>query len=222
MPPVTGKLAVLLGGDGAGKSSVLRKLRELRPDWSYASIDPPELYPLPGLDYMNWALETPPRTYITTWGPLSRASFLAHALSLCYEERIAPALARGEIVLCDSYHYRVRAKERMLRSPGAYLVAALAGLMRVPDLVMWLDVDPQTAWLRNGGLCQDYETIKDHSFEGFREMQEGVKKLILDDLAGVPVRFINGTASVTDVATEVTSAVSALAGPGMATPAPAR
>jgi thymidylate kinase len=215
MHTVNGHLIVLLGGDGAGKSSVLRRLREVRPGWSYASIDPADLYPLPGLNYMDWAATTPPRTYIGVWEPLSRASFLAHVLSLCYEERILPELARGNTVICDSYYYRIWAKEQMLSSPGSELVAALGRLMRRPDLALWLDVDTATAWQRSGMRCEAYEAVGDRSYEGFLRMQEGVRRLVLDELAAGPLRHIDASRPVEDIAAEVIREISAVAAPSL-------
>lgn len=48
-------------------------------------------------------------------------------------------------------------------------------------------------------------------------MQEGVRTLILYDLTDVPVRFIDQTRPVADVAAEVASAVSAVTGATRAT-----
>lgn len=211
MPGMTGRLAVLLGGDGSGKSSVLQRLREQRPQWQCASIDPADLYPLPGLDYMNWALETPPRTYIKAWGPIGRATFLAHVMGLCYEERIHPALAAGRTVVCDSYHYRIWAKEQMLGSAGADVVAALGAALRPPDLLVWLGVDPITAWHRNGQSCQAYEAVGGRTFEGFRAMQEGVRRLVLEAVSSLPLTLIDANRPLSEVTADVAAAVAGLA-----------
>lgn len=191
---------MVLGGDGAGKSSALRLLQAMRPDWAYASIDPHALYPIEGLDYMNWALRTPPRHYLDRMGPRVRASFLTHVLSLCYEERVLPELRQDRLVVCDSYHYRVRAKERMLGPTGEPLVAALAGGMRVPDLAVWLEVSPGMAWERLGRKCRTYEAVPECTREGFERMQTGVRDLVLGSyLDGVPVETIDGASPVEEV-----------------------
>lgn len=192
---------MVLGGDGAGKTSALNLLQAMRPDWAYASIDPQALYPIDGLDYMDWALRTPPRHYLDRMGPRVRASFLTHVLSLCYEERVLPELRRDRLVVCDSYHYRVRAKESVLGSEGEPLVAALAAGMRVPDLVVWLEVSPATAWERLGRRCRTYEAVPECTWEGFERMQTGVRDLVLGRyLDGVPVEIVDGALPVEEVA----------------------
>lgn len=206
-----GVLAVVIGADGSGKTSVLAELRRRRADWSFASIDPADLYPIPGLDYMNWALDVHPRTYAARMGSLSRASYLAHTLGLLHDERLTPALDRGGIVVCDSYHYRVRAKEHLLGSAGAALLDALAECTRSPDLIVWLEVPLVTAWRRNGCSCNFYEAIGECSWDGFRRMQAGVRRLVLTRYAAdVPVRCVDATRPIRQVADDVIAAIAAI------------
>jgi thymidylate kinase len=214
-----GTLVVLVGPDNAGKSSVLRELRRLRPDWPSGSIDPDDLYPIPGLDYLNFALETHPRVYCARMGPLGRTSWMVHALSLLYEYRIRPELDQGRLVICDSLHYRVQAKEELLDSPGAAVVQAFGAQLRRPDLVIWLDVPLETSWRRGGESCQYYEAIGEPTWEGYRRMQSGVRDLILTRYAAdVPTRVVDGSASLTNVVEAVIGAIDEVAGPDARAP----
>jgi thymidylate kinase len=209
----SGALVVLVGPDNVGKSSVLRELRWLRPDWPSGSIDPADLFPLPGLDYLNFALETHPRVFCEPMGPLGRTSWFVHSLSLLYEYRLLPELDRGRLVLADSLHYRIQAKEELLGSPGAAVMETLGRQLRRPDLVVWLDVPLEVSWRRGGESCKYYEALGELTWEGYRRMQEGVRDLILNRYVdGIPTRLVDGTAPVGVVAGQIVRVVEEVMG----------
>jgi thymidylate kinase len=206
-----GRLIVLLGGDGSGKTTVQRAIGRSRPEWLCTSFNPRDLYPLPGLEHMNWALRTHPAVYVQRMRDLGRATYLTHTLALLAEERVLPALAAGRVVVCDSFWYRVLAKERALGSPGAGVVAALAEALPAPDLAVWLDIDPRTAWERQGRTCGFYETLGRPTCTDFARMQAAVRAEVLGDLlADVPTVVVEGERSRAAVAGEVIQAVEAV------------
>lgn len=68
-------------------------------------------------------------------------------------ERIAPALGRGAVVVCDRFFDSTSAYQRAGRGLDAALVDeanALACGGTVPDVTLWIDVDPAQALARAG------------------------------------------------------------------------
>ena len=64
------------------------------------------------------------------------------------ERVIAPALARGEIVLCDRFTDATFAYQGFGRGQGLDVLATLEAWVQVglqPDLTLWFDVDPRLA-----------------------------------------------------------------------------
>jgi thymidylate kinase len=135
-------------------------------------------------------------------------------LSLLYEYRLLPELDRGRLVIADSLHYRVRAKEELLGSPGAAVLEALGRQLPRPDLVVWLDVPLETAWRRGGESCKYYEAMGELTWEGYRRMQEGVRELVLNRYVdGIPIRLVDGSPPVDAVAGQIVRVVEEVAGP---------
>ncbi|WP_329239193.1 hypothetical protein OG417_37200 [Actinoallomurus sp. NBC_01490] len=147
----TGFLAVILGPDGAGKTTLSRELRTLAADWHFASLQPEDLYPLDEIpEYNLWALSTHPREYVAHMRPLTRVSFFTHVLSMAWEYRMRPHLEAGGVVVSDSYWYRATVKESVHNPEAAFLLEKLAATMPDPHLVIWLDMPLTESWRRNG------------------------------------------------------------------------
>lgn len=79
------------------------------------------------------------------------------------EESIRPALAQGKIVLCDRFNDSTIAYQGHARKLGMDVVAHLCDIVcgeTVPDLTLFLDVDPQE------GLKRARRTHKEHAPTG--------------------------------------------------------
>jgi len=78
-----------------------------------------------------------------------RANSLLHAADFAdrYERIIAPALARGEIVVCDRYLYTALARDTARGLEKAW-VARLYTDARTPDLTLFIDTPPTVALAR--------------------------------------------------------------------------
>lgn len=103
---------------------------------------------------------------------------------------VHPALARGDLVVVDRYtHWRVAAGGAALvdrvAEPVGYVRAVHEPVSRRPDLVLYLDVDPETAVER----ADDPATADRTAF--LREVRENYERLVDDD----PERFVRIDAS---------------------------
>ena len=191
----SGFLCVLLGSDGSGKTSLYNAIRHQRPEWKYISAQPDELYPMSGLEYMNWALETHPRSYVKKLKPLTRSLFFMKTLAIEYEYHIKPALQGGRIVVCDSYFYRFLAKEMIQNTEGSKLFTHLRKFFPLPNLTLWMEVPAMVAYKRAQPLSS-FEYGIDSSYSGFSDFQNQVQNLVREMVTGVPMHELDGARSV--------------------------
>lgn len=131
--PKRGKLAVLVGIDGAGKTSVL------------ASLDRPH-YVLSHWSRTRLAESLPekPGAMIKGMNPVTRGHFLADFVMAEWSEIIEPATASGKFVVSDGFLLRFLAKESILGLTDLTALEAAPSLDG-SELFVFLDVDPETA-----------------------------------------------------------------------------
>ncbi len=89
------------------------------------------------------------------------------------EALIAPALARGAVVLLDRYYFSTAAYQGSRGLDPQTIVAANEKFAPIPDLVILLDLDPATGSsriLRRGDVLDDFEA---------RDYQREVRRLFL-------------------------------------------
>ncbi|AEW94183.1 MULTISPECIES: ATP-binding protein [Streptomycetaceae] len=184
---------VLLGPDGAGKSSVMTELAERRPEWRLLSTDgeftPPE-HALIAQLRRNVVKDVLPGL-----GSTYSVDFLASMLQTAVvhlKDRVLAECATGAPVLVDSYYYKILAKCRLagLRENPMY------GWWRTfpqPRGVVFLDVAPWTAWRRSAGgrLLNRLEYAGNGpGWAGFESYQKNLRTLMLEEVGQVPVTVI--------------------------------
>ncbi|GAB2959288.1 dTMP kinase [Nonomuraea fastidiosa] len=206
-----GFLTVLLGPDGAGKTTLTARLKKLVPEWRFTSLQPEDLYPIENLDCYNWALRTHPREYVQHMAPMVRTSFFLHIIALEWEYHIRPALAEGRIVLCDSYWYRTAVKESIHNPGAASLLSGITELLPEPDLIVWLDVPLEEAWRRNGVPTVFEVAGDDLSYPAFEDFQQQVLNDLHDQVKGIPQVSFDGRLGIDELARSVADQVGALA-----------
>ncbi len=218
----SGFLAVILGPDGAGKTSLTHEIQALADDWHFASLQPESLYPLDGIpDYNRWALSTHPREYVAHMRPLTRVSFFTHILSMAWEYHMRPHLDAGGVVVSDSYWYRTVAKESAQNPDAVFLLQTLAATLPEPDLVIWLDLPLSESWRRNGAPTTFEFDGAVPSYDAYERFQQRV----LDEVrrllpAHVPQIAIDATRSAREVAVAAWEAIDKAAD-GVRPPLPA-
>ncbi len=143
------------GGEGAGKSTQIRRLAERLRAGGRDVVLTREPGGSPGAESIRELLlngET------DRWSPLTEALLMNAARRDHIERVIAPALARGTVVLCDRFADSTRAYQgaggQVATAVIAQLEAAVVGDMR-PDLTLIFDLPVaeglRRALSRNGG-----------------------------------------------------------------------
>ena len=155
-PNAPGFLLVLEGIDGAGKSTLGRRLA--------AHVQARGLMTVVSREPTNGPHGTALRRSAKT-GRLS----LADELDLFLKDRaehvatlIRPALARGEIVILDRYYLSTAAYQGARGTDPAEIIARNETFAPRPDLVLLLDIDPLGGTgriLRRGDQPDDFEAV---------------------------------------------------------------
>lgn len=165
---------VVTGIDAAGKSTLLKRLTELRPDWSVGSYEPDCWLPQADLPQFEWARNRHPRDVVHQLEPFSRASFFLHMIFCHWEYWIKPRLLDGRVVVIDSFYYRFYAKEKIRGLAPDFFYQALD---RLPDphTVVFADVTPEIA-ARRRSQFDVYEVDGTADVDGFHRFQKELTK----------------------------------------------
>jgi dTMP kinase len=132
-----GKLIVLEGSDGVGRSTHIQLLRRWLEAEGFAVSDTGlRRSPLtsPGLDAAKQG---------HTLGPRTMSLFYATDFADRLENQIIPALKAGFILLSDRYFFSVIARD-MVRGMDPVWARKLYGFALIPDMVLYLRADVQT------------------------------------------------------------------------------
>ncbi len=136
------------GGEGAGKSTQLARLRERLRTAGVAVLATREPGGTPGAEAIRRLLLD---GTVEKWRPLAELYLFLAARADHVARVIAPALAAGRWVLCDRFADSTRVYQGLAGGLGLELVdrlqePALGGL--VPDLTILLDLPPETGLRR--------------------------------------------------------------------------
>ena len=138
--PITelpGKLIVLEGTDGVGRSTQIQMLKSWLEDEGYAVSDTGlarSALTQPGLDAAKIG---------HTLSPLTMSLFYATDFADRLENQIIPALKAGFFVLSDRYFYSIMARE-IVRGGDPEWNRKVYGFALVPDITFYLKTDVQT------------------------------------------------------------------------------
>lgn len=123
------------------------------------------------------------------------------------ERIIAPAVAAGQVVICDRFADSTRMYQGLGRADLRPIVDQLHALMigREPDLTILIDMDPETGLARALSRGGDEERFEAFGSDMQRRMRDGFLALAQE----FSNRFIviDGARSVEDVAADVRAAV---------------
>jgi dTMP kinase len=143
-----GKLIVIEGTDGAGRSTQVTLLKNWLEVQGYAVVE------------TGWArspLMQKPIQIAKTGNIMDRMTFtLLYATDFAdrLENQIIPALKSGHIVLADRYIYTAIVRDA-IRQPDTEWVRKLFNFALIPDLVVYLKIDIETLVARaieSGGM----------------------------------------------------------------------
>ncbi|MBL9091525.1 MAG: dTMP kinase [Planctomycetaceae bacterium] len=204
MIPMTGgragKLIVVEGIDGAGKSTQVRRLAKLLLERGYSVVTSRE--PTDG-----------------PWGRKLRESASSGRMTIddelhaFLEDRrehvatlIAPALERGDVVLLDRYYFSTMAYQGIRGADVAGIRAANETFAPRPDLVLLLDFDPRTAIKRisesRGDVPNEFEKL---------ENLEAIRRIFLETAQGdATFRIVDGNGTPDEVFERLSAAALSL------------
>jgi dTMP kinase len=206
-------IVVIAGCDGAGKSTVTRRLTErLTADGlAISRVDKWDIYdfdrhpecrflttPLPQLRQCISEMSVPARTLFLFW---SMHTTMARV-----------STAGCDVVLIDSYWTKHAASEILYGAPGP-LVDALARSLPAADLVFVLDTPPGVAWARKArdGFADvvPYECGMDETRAeaSFLAHQTKLRDVLLGWSSDLGWGVVDGTRPPDDVAGEIAGAV---------------
>jgi dTMP kinase len=143
-----GYFLTLEGGEGAGKSTLIRGLAQRFEATGREVVTTREPGGTEGAEAIRALLVTGAGD---RWTPLSELCLFYAARQDHLERLIRPALARGAIVLCDRFADSTRAYQGQAGGAGSEAVETLDRLIvneTQPDLTLILDLDPQIGLAR--------------------------------------------------------------------------
>jgi dTMP kinase len=199
------------GGDGAGKSTQIRRLAGALRRQGFAVTVSREPGGTPGAEAVRHVvLDT---SAAEPFGPYLEAMLFASARNDHVEQTIRPALQRGEIVLVDRFMDSTRvyqgASENLdINFLRALERVAIAGV--VPDLTIILDLPPEEG-LRRAHARRDPDTVVDRYEKEDIAAHEIRRQAFLDIAAREPgrCRVVDASREPEEVAEEIARIVSA-------------
>lgn len=203
-PPNAGLFISFEGIDGSGKSTQARLLAQTLRTRGLDVVLTREPGGSPGAEEIRaLVLEGPP----DRWSAETELLLFTAARRDHLERTIRPALAAGQIVICDRFADSTRMYQGLRGAGLRAKVDALHALMigQEPDLTVLVDMEPNTG-LARALARQGHE----ERFEAFgADLQHAMQAGFLDLAKEQPDRFVvvNGAGSIEDVAQAVFTAV---------------
>lgn len=144
----SGHFITFEGGEGAGKTSVIREMARLLSSFGTSVLVTRE----PGGTQIGESIRSLLLETASLTAEAELALFLA-SRAQHIAEKILPALKEGRTVLCDRFNDSTIAYQGAGRGLGMKQVAACCELISQgvsPDLTLYLDIDPQIGLARVG------------------------------------------------------------------------
>jgi dTMP kinase len=204
-----GRIIVIEGTDGAGRSTQVRLLREWLEVRGYGVVET-------GL--MHSPLMEPTIQLAKSSNMLNPLTFvLLHACDFAdrMETEIIPALKAGFIVLADRYIYTAVARA-CVRGVDREWIRRVYGFALAPHMVFYLKMDPETLarrMLENGGISY-WESgmdmrFGDNIFDNFRRYQRQLLKAYAQMADEFDFRVLDGRRSIDQLQRELQRQVAA-------------
>lgn len=208
---LAGRLIVVEGADGSGRSTQMDLLRDALEGEGHATVN----VGLRRSTLVSEELQEAKQGNIL--GETTRSLFYATDFADQLENRIIPALKAGFIVLADRYIYTLMARD-IVRGADREWVRSLYGIALVPDLVIYLRVSPAQLVERNfrkNSTLDYWEAGMDLGlsrdiFDSFMRYQKLIQKEFNLMQREYGFHVVNGNRSVRAVAHEIATRVEGL------------
>jgi dTMP kinase len=210
---MSGLFITFEGGEGSGKTTQIALLAEV----FYQAGLPFRVLREPGGTAVGEAARSVLLdTSNTSMSPRAELLLYEAARAQLVEEVIRPALAAGEIVLCDRYTDSTIAYQGCARGLDLDEIAALNEIATgglAPDRTLVFDIDPATGLARATGSAAGADRLESEELAFHERVCEGFLAIAL--ASRQRVRVIDGSAEPDRVAAAVAHALSDL--PGLST-----
>jgi dTMP kinase len=205
----TGKFITLEGGEGAGKSTQAKLLRDRLAAAAIGALLTREPGGSPRAEAIRAVLLSGKAKRL---GPMAEALLFYVARDSHLELTIRPALARGMWVVCDRFHDSTRAYQG---AAGGVPIAAIDALERIvvgatqPDLTLILDLPAEEGLKRAAARAQAASEQADRFESMSLRFHENLRQEFLDIAKTEPWRcvVIDANRPVDDVAEAIWAAV---------------
>ena len=209
-----GKLIVIEGADGSGRSTQIGLLRDWLERLGYATVD----VGLKRSMLVGPELERAKQGNVLS--PLTMSLFYATDFADQLEHKIIPALRSGFVVLADRYIYTLMARD-ILRGANPEWIREVYGIALVPDAVFYLNVSPRILAERNfqkKSMLDYWESGMDirrsgDMFECFLSYQRQFQKQFRAMQALYGFESINGNRSVRSIFHELQAKIESILSP---------
>ncbi|WP_091620664.1 dTMP kinase [Amycolatopsis saalfeldensis] len=218
-PASPGKLIVVDGIDGAGKSTLVRTLVEQLADRvpvllvDKKSVDALDPVVAARLRAVNKIVYTPDNGAPTRWGDFHWLYALGAWYHLLEECVIKPGLAAGINIVVDNSHFKIWARFRADGLLGNVAIDSVFETLQPPDTGLLLDLEPAVAHTRRTrftplesgftGKFVDYQSAVRRELRSLCGANDGWHRIEVDNL---------DSASVLEVALERVRRICSIAG----------
>jgi dTMP kinase len=208
---LSGRLIVVEGADGSGRSTQTALLRDWLEESGYATVEV-------GLKRSELAgRELAEAMKGHTLSPLTFSLFYATDFVDQLEHEVIPALRSDFIVLADRYIYTLMARD-IVRGANPEWIRNMYGIAIVPDIVFYLRVSPQVLAeraLRKTSMLDYWESGMDIRrgddwYEAFIRYQRQIQKTFHDMHQQYHFQVVDGTRSPLQIAADIRRRVSLL------------
>jgi len=194
---ITGKLVVIEGADGSGRSTQIRLLTNWLEGRGRAVVD----MGLKRSNLVSAELEKAMKGNILS--PVTLSLFYATDFADQIENRIIPALKAGFIVLADRYIYTLMARDIVRGGDPRWLKNIYEQIALVPDAVFYLNVAPRFLIERNfqkNSSLDYWESGMDNKlsrdiFDSFIKYQRKMKQVFMQMHDTYGFEIVNGNRS---------------------------
>jgi dTMP kinase len=205
---LAGKLIVIEGADGSGRSTQMELLKDRLEGRGHATVN----VGLRRSTLVSEELQAAKQGNVL--GEITRSIFYATDFADQLENRIIPALKAGFIVLADRYIYTLMARDTV-RGADREWMRSLYGIALVPDLVVYLRVSPAQLVERNfrkNSTLDYWEAGMDLGlsrdiFDSFMRYQKLIQKEFNLMQREYGFHVVNGNRSFKSVSREITTKV---------------
>jgi len=203
---LTGKLIVIEGADGSGRSTQIEILRNELENRGHGTVNVGLRRSTLVSEELNEAKQG------NVLGEITRSLFYATDFADQLENRIVPALKAGFFVIADRYIYTLMARD-IVRGADREWVRSLYGIALVPHLVIYLKVSPAQLIERNlskNSTLDYWESGRDlglsrDSFDSFIRYQRLIQKEFERLQQHYDFTAVNGNLTVRSVAREISA-----------------